>query len=417
MRKRATLLLSTLFVLIAIVACSNNNDELQAEIDDLNSQLTTAKAAASSSGSTSGPSQADLDRVKAELAKAKEDLANAGSSSAVAAGDDATQPSGWGSRLKLVKDRGKLICAATNDSPGFSFINETGDWTGYGVEMCKAYATAIFGEHENRWEMQAIGWADRPTVMQAGKIDVMVLANTQNARREATWGNFTTIHHYAGMGIMSRLDSAVVADDWQSLDGATLCVSAGTNYVPAAEDLKGQYGIDFEMVALADPQPAYDEGRCDFIIGGKSDLGRNRVDFTDPDAHVVWDALMGKDPWGMLVGHGDDQWYDLVRFVEWAMINAEELDVTMDNVDDMAANSQNARILRMLGVEGEYGQEVLGLDADFAHNVIKKIGNFHELVERFYSEDDETRVGGFYRPRGNDALWNEGGLLFAPGLE
>jgi general L-amino acid transport system substrate-binding protein len=99
------------------------------------------------------------------------------------------------------------------------------------------------------------------------------------------------------------------------------------------------------------------------------------------------------------------------------MINAEELDVTMDNVDDMVANSENARILRMLGVEGEYGQEVLGLDIDFAYNVIKKIGNFDELVERFYSINDETRVGGFYRPRGNDALWNEGGLLFAPGLE
>ena len=212
MTKRSILLLSAMLILIAAVACSNNNDELQAEIDDLNAQLTTAKAAASSGGSTSGPSQADLDSVKAELAKAKEDLANAGSSS-VATGDDATQPSGWGSRLKLVKDRGKLICAATNDSPGFSYINETGEWTGYGIEMCKAYATAIFGDHENRWEMQAISWADRPTVMQAGKIVVMVLANTQNARREATWGNFTTIHHYAGMGIMSRLDSAVVADD------------------------------------------------------------------------------------------------------------------------------------------------------------------------------------------------------------
>ncbi len=91
--------------------------------------------------------------------------------------------------------------------------------------------------------------------------------------------------------------------------------------------------------------------------------------------------------------------------------------VTSANVDDMVANSTNARIRRMLGVEGEYGQDVLGLDLDFGYNVIKKIGNFHELVERFYSQDETVREGGFYRPRGNDALWNEGGLLFAPGLE
>ena len=219
------------------------------------------------------------------------------------------------------------------------------------------------------------------------------------------------------MGIMSRLDSGVVADDWMSLDGSTLCVTAGTNYVPASEDLKGQWGIDFETVQLADPQIAYDAGRCDFIIGGKADLGRNLVDLTDPDAHVVWNSLMAKDPWGMLVGHGDDQWYDLVRFVEWVMINAEELGVTMENVDDMVANSTNARIRRMLGVEGEFGQEVLGLSLDFGYNVIKQVGNFEDLVERFYSQDESKREGGFYRPRGNDALWNEGGLLFAPGLE
>jgi len=411
MHKRSTTLLAALFVLIAIVACSNNNDELQAEIDDLKAQVVQAKASASDAGA-----QTEIDSLTAQLNQAKDDLAAAVTSASEAA-EDATQPGGWGSRLKLVRDRGKLICVGVNDHPGFNYIDEDGEWMGYGIEMCKAYATAIFGDHEDRWEMQVISWADRPTTMQAGKIDVMVLANTQNARREATWGNFTTIHHYAGMGIMSRLDSGIVADDWQSLDAKTLCVSAGTNYVPAAEDLKGQYGIDFDMVQLDDPMPAYDQGRCDFIIAGKADLGRDQADFTNPDAHVVWDSLMGKDPWGMLVGHGDDQWYDLIRFVEWVMINAEELGVTSENVDEMAATSENARIRRMLGVEGEYGQEILGLDLDFGHNVIKKIGNFHELVERFYSKDESKRIGGFFRPRANDALWNQGGLLFAPGLE
>ncbi len=332
---------------------------------------------------------------------------------------DATKPVGYGARLELVRERGKILCADNTSSVGWGFIDEDGKNAGFGPDYCKAYAAAIFGDaEENRWEVVGISYAERPTVMQSGEIDVMTIANTWTALREIQWGNFVDIIHYTGLGIVSTKESGIVPGDYQSLDGMTGCTTAGTNYIQMAADMQAEYGIEFELntYEAGGARDAYDAGRCDFSLGGSdSNLSFVRqLNNSKPDDHNAWKDVYGKDPWAMLVPHGDDQWFDIMRMVGWILVNAEEAGVTQANVEDLAKNSKNAKILRMLGSEGTWGQDVLNLDQDVAVNIIKAVGNLGEMLDRWYSIEAEEAGRGFYRNRALDHLYKNGGLIYVP---
>ena len=336
-----------------------------------------------------------------------------------AAGDDATKPVGYGNRLKLIKERGKVLCADNTASANWGWLDENGKNTGYGPDWCKAYAAMIFGDaSEEHWEIVNISYAERPTVMQSGEIDVMTIANTWTALREIQWGNFVNIIHYAGLGIVSTKESGIVPDDFRSLEGMTGCTTAGTNYFQMAGDMEREYGIDFELKGYeaGGALDAYDAGRCDFFLGGSdSNVSTIRqLKITKFEDHNVWDLVYGKDPWAMLVPHGDDQWFDVVRMVGWILVNAEEYGVTMDNVADMAKSSGDTKILRMLGAEGTWGQDVLTLDQDCAIDVLKAVGNFGEMHDRWFSLESEEAGIGTFKNRGLDKLWMNGGLIYVP---
>ena len=262
----------------------------------------------------------------------------------LAAQEDATRPAGYGHRLALVRDRGKVLCADNTELAAWSWIDENGKNRGFGPDYCRAYAAAVFGDAtDDNWEIVNITFAERPTVMQSGEIDVMTIANTWTAHREIHWGNFVDIVHYAGLGVVSSKDSGIMANDWQSLDGMTGCTGAGTNYVQMAADMEAEYGITFELALyeIGGVRDAYDAGRCDFVLTGSDGTGSfvRQLTRSTPDDHSIWTSVFGKDPWAMLVPHGDDQWFDLVRMVGWILLNAEELGVTQDNVQDMYDNS------------------------------------------------------------------------------
>jgi general L-amino acid transport system substrate-binding protein len=173
-----------------------------------------------------------------------------------------------------------------------------------------------------------------------------------------------------------------------------------------------QRGLEFTAVTFEDTASvynAYEEGTCDACTSDKSQLASVREGFANPDDHVILDVTMSKEPLTPAVPSGDDQWLDLVKTVGYVLINAEELGITSANVDEMMG-SDNPAITRLLGVEGEFGQVELGLEADFAANVIREIGNYGEIYDRYMGPEGDA----FYLPRGPNELWSNGGLIYAP---
>jgi general L-amino acid transport system substrate-binding protein len=217
---------------------------------------------------------------------------------------------------------------------------------------------------------------------------------------------------YDGQGMMVRADTG--AETLEDLDGATVCVTTGTTTeLNLADNFRGR-GLDFTAVTFEDTASvynAYDEGRCDAATSDKSQLAAVRMGLANPDDHIILNVTMSKEPLTPAVPAGDDQWFDLVKTVMYVLINAEELGITSANVNEMLS-SDSPEIMRLLGVEGEFGQADLGLDADFAVNVITAVGNYGEIYDRYMGPNGDA----FTLPRGPNNLWNNGGLIYAPPL-
>ena len=218
---------------------------------------------------------------------------------------------------------------------------------------------------------------------------------------------------YDGQGFMVRNDLGFSSA--LDLDGTTVCVTSGTTTELNLADFFRQNNMSFEAVIFEDTASvygAYQEGRCDVTTSDKSQLAAIRSWFTDPDAHVILPETISKEPLTPVVAHGDDQWFDLVKTVMFVLINAEELGVTQANVDSMLS-SDNIQIRRMLGAEGEFGQSDLGLKKGFAVDVIKAVGNYGEIFNRYMGPQGIA----FTLPRGLNELWLNGGLIYAPPLK
>jgi len=311
--------------------------------------------------------------------------------------------------LQIVQERGNVICVGNANLPGFGFVDEQGAFSGFDVDFCKAVAAAIFGDAA-AFEIRPTTAQERFTVLSSGEGDVLFRNTTRTMSRDTDLGsNFGPVTFYDGQGIMTRSDSGVTT--LQDLEGASICVQTGTTTELNLADQMAAANVTYEPVVFEtvdEVTTAYEEGRCDAWTTDKSGLASRQSVFATPADHIILDLTLSKEPLAPMVRHGDDQWLDLITWTVYATMLAEEQGVTSANVDDMRANSQNPDIKRLLGVEGDFGPK-LGLTNDWAYNVIKLVGNYGEIYNRNLGPDTV-----FNLPRGQNALYTEGGLIYAP---
>ena len=310
-----------------------------------------------------------------------------------------------GQRLQLIKDRGYLICGCNAELIGFGYINPEGEFEGFDVDFCKAIAAAVFGD-ATKVEFRPLTAPERLPALQTGEIDVLLRNTTWTLTRDtANELDWAAINFYDGQGMLVRVDSGF--ETLEDMEGATICTTTGTTTEMNLTDAFRMRGVEFSPLlfeSTQDTNTAYEEGRCDGETSDKSQLAALRTAMADPEEHIILDVTMSKEPLGPLTAHGDNQWNDIVRWVTWGMMEAEETGVNSQNVDEMLA-SDNPTIRRLLGVEGEMGTS-LGISDDFMVNVLKQVGNYEEVYNRHLGPE------GINIPRGPNELWINGGLLY-----
>ena len=309
--------------------------------------------------------------------------------------------------LDQVKARGQLICGANPGLAGFGLPDDQGGYKGLDVDGCRALAAAIFND-PNKVKFLPINAKDRPTILASGEIDVLIRNTTWTLSRETGGMFFTGVNYYDGQGFMVRKKLGV--DSALKLDGASVCVQQGTTTELNLADYFRANNMKFEPVVFAtddEATKAYDSGRCDAYTTDASGLYSERLKMSVPDDHIVLPEIISKEPLGPSVRKDDVQWFEIVQWAHYALITAEELGVTQANVDEKL-KSDNPAIRRLLGVEGNFGQG-LGLTNDWAYRIIKAVGNYGESFERNVGMGSPIKIR-----RGLNALWNKGGLQYAP---
>jgi general L-amino acid transport system substrate-binding protein len=310
--------------------------------------------------------------------------------------------------LKAVKDRGVLSCGVSQGLPGFSAPDDTGKWSGLDVDFCRALAAVILND-PLKVKYVPLSAKDRFTALQSGEIDVLSRNTTWSLSRDTSLGlNFTAVMYYDGQGFLVR--KALKVNSALELNGASVCVQTGTTNEQNLADYFRSNNMKYEVVAFATADEtikAYESGRCDVFTSDVSQLYAERLKLTVPDDHVVLPDIISKEPLGPVVRHGDDQWFDIVKWTVFAMINAEELAVTQKNVDELA-KSPKPEIARLLGKDGNLGEQ-LGLTKDWVVRIVKAVGNYGESFDRNVGAGSKLRIS-----RGLNKLWNQGGIQYAP---
>jgi len=310
--------------------------------------------------------------------------------------------------LQTVKDRGILNCGANGTLAGFGLPDAQGNWTGLDVDVCRAVAAAIFND-ASKVKFVPLSAKDRLTALQSGEVDVLVRNTTWTLSRDTSLGlNFTGVDYYDGQGFMVR--KALKVNSALELNGASVCVQQGTTTELNLADFFRAHNMQLKSVTFAtanEAVKAYDAGRCDAYTSDASGLYAERLRLSNPNDHIVLPEIISKEPLGPAVRHGDDQWFDIVKWVLFAMLNAEELNLTQNNVDEMVKSS-NPEIRRFVGTEGNYGEQ-LGLTKDWAVRIIKLVGNYGESFERNVGQGSPLKID-----RGLNKLWSKGGIQYAP---
>jgi len=311
--------------------------------------------------------------------------------------------------LDDVKARGELICGVTTGLAGFAAPDDKGEWAGFDVDVCRSVAAAVFGDPKKVKFVPTTGKSRFPA-LQSGEVDMLARNTTWTFDRDVKLGfEFTGINFYDGQGYMIRKDMGVKSAF--ELDGATVCVATGSTTELNLGDFFRANNMSYTPVVFekADEiRAGYEAGRCDVYTTDRSGLAAQRSQMANPDDHVVLPEVISKEPLGPLVRHGDHQWGDVVRWALNVMIIAEEKGISSKNVDEAKASSTDPEVRRLLGVEGDYGNR-LGLDNDFAYNIVKLVGNYGESYDRNIGPD--TPIG---LDRGINQLWNKGGILYSP---
>jgi general L-amino acid transport system substrate-binding protein len=310
--------------------------------------------------------------------------------------------------LKAVKDRGMLSCGVSQGLPGFSSPDDKGNWTGLDVDVCRAIAAAVFND-ASKIKFVPLSAKDRFTALQSGEIDVLSRNTTWTLSRDTSLGaNFTGVTYYDGQGFMVK--KALKVNSALELNSASVCVQQGTTTEQNLADYFKGNNMKYEVIAFGtndEAVKAYESGRCDVFTTDVSGLYADRLKLANVADHVVLPEVISKEPLGPMVRHGDDQWFDIVKWTLYAMVTAEELGMTQKNVDEMA-KSDKPEVKRAVGTDGNLGEQ-LGLTKDWLVRIVKAVGNYGESFERNVGAGSKLGIA-----RGLNQLWSKGGIQYAP---
>ena len=314
-----------------------------------------------------------------------------------------------GKDLDAIKARGSLICGVSTGVAGFASADSQGKWTGIDVDVCRAIAAAIFGDAD-KVKFVPTTAQQRFTALQSGEVDLLVRTTTWTLTRDTALGfDFTGVNYYDGQGFMVNKKLGVKSA--KELNGATVCVQPGTTTELNLADYFRANKMTFKPVVIEkveEVRAAFFAGRCDVFTTDASGLYSTRAaNAPNPDDYVILPEIISKEPLGPVVRHGDNQFADIVRWTLFAQIEAEEYGITSKNVDEMM-KSDNPTIKRILGVTPGMGK-ALGVDEKWVYNIIKQVGNYGEMFERNVGMGSPLKIA-----RGQNALWTQGGLQYAP---
>ena len=321
----------------------------------------------------------------------------------------ACAPAQAGKTLDEIKARGQVTCGVHTGLPGFSAADSQGNWSGIDVDVCRAIAAAVLGDG-NKVKWVPLSAQQRMTALQSGEIDILSRNTTWTLTRDASLGlNFTGITYYDGQGFMVPRKSKITSA--KQLKGLQVCVQAGTTTEKNLTDFSRTNKLNikpvvFEKIEAA--EAAYFSGRCQAYTTDASGLASTRNQHAPkPEDHLILPELISKEPLGPVVRRGDDEWFAIAKWVLFGLIESEEYGITQANVDQMKS-SDNPAVQRILGVSDDMGK-LLGLDREWMVHALKAVGNYGEMFDRNVGAASQLRL-----PRGLNALWNKGGMQYAP---
>lgn len=310
--------------------------------------------------------------------------------------------------LKAVKERGRLNCGVSQGLMGFSSMDDKGTWTGFDVDFCRAVAAAIFDDPA-KVTFVPLDATSQFTALQSNGIDLLSRNSTWTMSREGSLGvMFAGVAYYDGQGFLLRRDAGI--DTALQLGGKTICTQTGTTTELNLSDYFRANDMDLKVLALGTAEEtlkAYDDRKCEVLTSDISQLYAERLKLAAPDGHIILPEVISKEPLGPAVRQGDDPWLNLIKWTLYSLINAEELGVKSKTIDD-ALKSSNPNIRRLVGTEGEFGEQ-LGLTNDWAARAVRAVGNYGEIYERNVGTQSRLSI-----PRGLNALWTMGGIQYAP---
>jgi general L-amino acid transport system substrate-binding protein len=309
--------------------------------------------------------------------------------------------------LKTVKDRGSLVCGVSQGLPGFSQQDGKGNWSGFDVDFCRAIAAAIFDDPK-KVTFIPLNAGERFDALKSGKIDVLSRNSTWTIDRELDGMVFAGVTYYDGQGFMVRKTRNVMTS--MDLANVKICVQQGTTTELNLADYFNANGMKFEIVKfpeVPDMLKAYDAGKCDVLTADVSQLYALRMELPKAMDHTILADVISKEPLGPVLRRGDEQWFNLVKWVHFAMLNADELGVHTAKLDD-ALKSDKADLKRLLGRDGDYGEK-LGLSRDWVVRIVRHVGSYSDVFERNIGMNSKVMI-----PRGLNHLWSAGGIQYAP---
>jgi len=310
--------------------------------------------------------------------------------------------------LKALKERGTLNCGVSQGLYGFSIADDKGNWSGFDVDFCRALAAAIFDD-PSKVKFVPLSTNERFQALQSGAVDVLARNSTWTMSRETDLKlNFVGVNYYDGQGFMVR--NALKIGSALELDGKKVCVQSGTTTELNLKDFFNTNNMKYELVSLptaVESEKAYDSGRCDVLTTDVSGLYAERLALSNPADHVVLPDVISKEPLGPAVRQGDDQWFQIVKWTLFAMLNAEELGVSKETLEE-AKKSTKPDVMRLMGNDGNFGEQV-GLTKDWAARIVGQVGNYAEVFNRNIGSDSKLGI-----PRGENNLWSRGGIQYAP---
>ena len=309
-----------------------------------------------------------------------------------------------------IQERGELICGVNSVLPGFGTQNDAGEFEGFDVDICRAVAAAILGD-ASAIAFRPLAAAERPTALASGEIDMLSRNTTWTLSRDTEWGaTFGPTTFYDGQGIMVKIDFGVTTINELGEETATVCATAGTTTELNITDLRDKLDADWEINTFPDfdaIMDAYEAGACDAFTSDISSLLSRKATSADPAAHVVLPGAISKEPLGPVSPQSDAQFADIIRWTVWGLVQAEEFGISSENIGDFM-DSQDAGIGRLLGLGDNVAGDYLGIDDEFMVDVITQLGNYAEIFDRNLGPDTI-----FGLERGINALWTDGGLLYA----